>query len=133
MWGKLLGTCFGFMFGRWLGALIGFWLGHLFDKSLKQDFDKAGGFQGFFDKNELDKRQALFFSSCFSVMGHIAKSNGRVSEIHIQAATVFMDEMKLNRDERQEAKMALDKNCRMHVEGFDRKHGNAVEDHVGSY
>ena len=107
MWGKLLGTCFGFMFGRWLGALLGFWLGHLFDKSLKQDFDKAGGFQGFFNKNELDQRQALFFSSCFSVMGHIAKSNGRVSEIHIQAATVFMDEMKLNRDERQEAKNAF--------------------------
>lgn len=62
MWGKLLGTCFGFMFGRWLGAALGFWLGHLFDKSLKQDFDKAGGFQGFFDKGELDQRQALFFS-----------------------------------------------------------------------
>ncbi|TMP82890.1 co-chaperone DjlA [Pseudoalteromonas phenolica] len=107
MWGKLLGTCFGFMFGRWLGAALGFWLGHLFDKSLKQDFEKAGGFQGFFDKNELDQRQALFFSSCFAVMGHIAKSNGRVSEVHIQAATVFMDEMGLHGDDRKEAQNAF--------------------------
>jgi len=107
MWGKLLGTCFGFMFGRWLGAALGFWLGHLFDKSLKQDFDKAGGFQGFFDKDELDQRQALFFSSCFAVMGHIAKSNGRVSEIHIQAATAFMDEMGLHGEERKEAQNAF--------------------------
>jgi DnaJ like chaperone protein len=107
MWGKLLGTCFGFMFGRWLGAALGFWLGHLFDKSLKQDFDKAGGFQGFFDKGELDQRQALFFSSCFAVMGHIAKSNGRVSEVHIQAATAFMDEMGLHGEERKEAQNAF--------------------------
>ncbi|MEQ3514910.1 co-chaperone DjlA [Pseudoalteromonas sp. BZB3] len=107
MWGKLLGTCFGFMFGRWLGAALGFWLGHLFDKSLKQDFDKAGGFQGFFDKDELDQRQALFFSSCFAVMGHIAKSNGRVSEIHIKAATAFMDEMGLHGEERKEAQNAF--------------------------
>jgi len=107
MWGKLLGTCFGFMFGRWLGAALGFWLGHLFDKSLKQDFDKAGGFQGFFDKGELDQRQALFFSSCFAVMGHIAKSNGRVSEIHIRAATAFMDDMGLHGEERKEAQNAF--------------------------
>lgn len=107
MWGKLLGTCFGFMFGRWLGAIFGFWLGHLFDKSLKQDFDKVGGFQGFFKGEDLHQRQALFFSSCFAVMGHIAKSNGRVSEIHIQAATLFMNEMGLHGEDRNEAQNAF--------------------------
>lgn len=106
MWGKLLGTCFGFMFGRWLGAALGFYLGHMFDKSLKQDFEKVGGFQGF-NREELHERQALFFSSCFAVMGHIAKSNGRVSEIHIKAATVFMDEMKLFGEDRKEAQRAF--------------------------
>jgi DnaJ like chaperone protein len=106
MWGKLLGTCFGFMFGRWLGAALGFYLGHMFDKSLKKDFDKVGGFQGF-NREELHERQALFFSSCFAVMGHIAKSNGRVSEIHIKAATVFMDEMQLFGEDRKEAQRAF--------------------------
>ncbi|BBN80819.1 co-chaperone protein DjlA [Pseudoalteromonas sp. A25] len=107
MWGKLLGTCFGFMFGRWIGAILGFWLGHMFDKSLKQNFDRVGGFQGFFSGDDLHQRQALFFSSCFAVMGHIAKSNGRVSEIHIQAATAFMDEMGLHGENRQEAQNAF--------------------------
>ncbi|KZN58021.1 co-chaperone DjlA [Pseudoalteromonas luteoviolacea] len=107
MWGKLLGTGFGFLFGKWFGAILGFYLGHLFDKSLKQDFDKAGGFQGFFSGDDLNERQALFFSSCFSVMGHIAKSNGRVSEIHIQAASAFMDEMRLHGEERREAQSAF--------------------------
>ncbi|WP_105167072.1 co-chaperone DjlA [Pseudoalteromonas sp. T1lg23B] len=107
MWGKLLGTCFGFMFGRWVGAILGFWLGHMFDKSLKQNFDKVGGFQGFFSGDDLHQRQALFFSSCFAVMGHIAKSNGRVSEIHIQAASAFMDEMGLHGENRQEAQNAF--------------------------
>ncbi|MEJ6475252.1 co-chaperone DjlA [Pseudoalteromonas piscicida] len=107
MWGKLLGTMFGFLFGRWLGAILGFYLGHLFDKSLRQDFDKVGGFQGFMKGEELHERQALFFSSCFSVMGHIAKSNGRVSEIHIQAASAFMDEMGLQGDDLKEAQHAF--------------------------
>ncbi|MFC3033453.1 co-chaperone DjlA [Pseudoalteromonas fenneropenaei] len=107
MWGKLLGTCFGFMFGRWLGAALGFYLGHLFDKGLKQDFDKVGGFNAFSRGDDLHERQALFFSSCFAVMGHIAKSNGRVSEIHIQAASAFMDEMALHGEDRKEAQRAF--------------------------
>ncbi|MGO2479063.1 MAG: co-chaperone DjlA, partial [Pseudoalteromonas sp.] len=106
--GKILGACFGFMFGRIIGLFIGLYLGHMFDKSLKQNFDKAGGFSGLFKGDgDVSERQALFFSSCFSVMGHIAKSNGRVSEIHIRAAGLFMDEMGLTGDDRVEAQQAF--------------------------
>jgi DnaJ like chaperone protein len=107
MWGKILGFCFGFMFGKFLGALLGLYLGHLFDKSLKNDFDKAGGFSSLFKGDDVNERQALFFSSCFSVMGHIAKSNGRVSEVHIKAASLFMDEMGLAGEDRREAQHAF--------------------------
>ncbi|MEJ6496156.1 co-chaperone DjlA [Pseudoalteromonas lipolytica] len=107
MWGKVLGFCFGFMFGKFIGALLGLYLGHMFDRSLKQDFDKAGGFSGLFTGDDINERQALFFSSCFAVMGHIAKSNGRVSETHIRAASLFMDEMGLSGDERREAQDAF--------------------------
>ena len=107
MWGKILGFCFGFMFGKIFGAILGLYLGHLFDKSLKNNFDKAGGFSSLFSGDDVHERQALFFSSCFAVMGHIAKSNGRVSEIHIKAATLFMDEMGLKGDERREAQHAF--------------------------
>ncbi|MEO2268325.1 co-chaperone DjlA [Pseudoalteromonas pernae] len=107
MWGKILGACFGFMFGKVFGALLGLFIGHMFDKSLKQDFDKAGGFRGFFDNESISQRQALFFSSCFAVMGHIAKSNGRVNELHIRAATQFMDEMGLTGEDKKEAQLAF--------------------------
>jgi len=108
MWGKILGACFGFMFGRIIGLFIGLYLGHMFDKSLKQDFDKAGGFSGLFKgDDDVSERQALFFSSCFAVMGHIAKSNGRVSETHIKAAGLFMDEMGLTGEDRREAQQAF--------------------------
>ncbi|WP_166377083.1 co-chaperone DjlA [Pseudoalteromonas sp. Z9A4] len=107
MWGKILGFCFGFMFGRFFGAILGLYLGHLFDKSLKNNFDKAGGFSSLFSGDDVNERQALFFSSCFAVMGHIAKSNGRISEIHIKAANLFMDEMGLKGEERREAQHAF--------------------------
>ena len=107
MWGKILGFCFGFMFGKIFGAILGLYLGHLFDKSLKNNFDKAGGFSSLFNGDDVHERQALFFSSCFAVMGHIAKSNGRVSEVHIKAASLFMDEMGLKGEERREAQHAF--------------------------
>ncbi|MBH0025377.1 co-chaperone DjlA [Pseudoalteromonas sp. SWN29] len=107
MWGKILGFCFGFMFGKIFGAILGLYLGHLFDKSLKNNFDKAGGFSSLFSGDDVNERQALFFSSCFAVMGHIAKSNGRVSEVHIKAANLFMDEMGLKGEERREAQHAF--------------------------
>jgi DnaJ like chaperone protein len=108
MWGKILGACFGFMFGRIIGLFIGLYIGHMFDKSLKQNFDKAGGFSSLFNgDDDINQRQALFFTSCFAVMGHIAKSNGRVSETHIRAASVFMDEMGLTGENRKEAQDAF--------------------------
>ncbi|KTF12422.1 co-chaperone DjlA [Pseudoalteromonas sp. H105] len=108
MWGKILGACFGFMFGRIIGLFIGLYLGHMFDKSLKQNFDKAGGFSSLFNgEDDINQRQALFFTSCFAVMGHIAKSNGRVSETHIRAASLFMDEMGLTGENRKEAQGAF--------------------------
>ncbi len=95
------------MFDKIFGAILGLYLGHLFDKSLKNNFDKAGGFSSLFSGDDVHERQALFFSSCFAVMGHIAKSNGRVSEIHIKAANLFMDEMGLKGEERREAQHAF--------------------------
>ncbi len=107
MWGKLLGAGFGFLFGKWLGLLLGLYLGHLFDKGLKQDFNKAGGFKGFFDNSNLSQKQALFSYTCFAVMGHIAKSNGRINQQHIDAATLFMDEMGLEGELRRDAQNAF--------------------------
>ncbi|MFT4928273.1 MAG: DnaJ like chaperone protein [Phenylobacterium sp.] len=105
MWGKVVGVFFGFMFGRWFGAVLGLYVGHLFDRRVRQNFGEKGGFSRFF--TAASDRQAIFFHATFSTMGHIAKSNGRVSEVHIQAANMIMDHMKLKSHQKKEAQEAF--------------------------
>ncbi|MFT5163559.1 MAG: DnaJ like chaperone protein [Alteromonadaceae bacterium] len=107
MWGRVLGTLFGFMFGRVFGAILGFYVGYLFDRRLRQNFDEKGGFSRYFKAAGAKARQAIFFHSTFSVMGHIAKSNGRVNETHIQAANVIMGFMKLDDSQKKEAQASF--------------------------
>ena len=103
IWGKVFGFLFGFMLSKnLLGALLGLWVGHLFDKGRRIDFD------GFAPNKEDDvTRQAVFFYSTFSVMGHIAKANGQVSQHEIAFASAYMDKMNLSPSMRQQAQDAF--------------------------
>ena len=92
-WGKFLGGAVGLSFGGPLGLLIGSILGHKFvDKPIQR---------GMGQDNELT--QAAFFSATFSIMGHIAKADGRVSEHEIAMAKQIMDHMKLSGEQKQAA------------------------------
>lgn len=107
VWGKVLGFVFGFMFLKIPGAILGLIVGHLFDKAYSQDFNQLGGFGRFFsDQNSL-KQQAVFFHSLFSALGHLAKSDGQVTDREIQIATALMDDMNLTGDARKEAQEAF--------------------------
>lgn len=107
MWGKVLGFLFGLMFLKIPGAILGVIVGHFFDKAYSQDFNQLGGFGRFFsDQNSL-KQQAVFFHSLFSALGHLAKSDGQVTNREIQIATALMDDMNLSGDARQEAQNAF--------------------------
>lgn len=107
MIGKILGTTFGFMFGRIPGAILGFIVGHFFDKGYSQDFNQMGGFSRFFTNQDAFKTQAIFFHSLFSVMGHMAKADGVVSDSEIRMASALMDQMGLEGDVRKEAQQAF--------------------------
>lgn len=107
IWGKVLGTLFGFMFGRIPGAIFGFIIGHMFDKGYSQDFNRVGGFGRFFTSQENVQSQAIFFHALFSVFGHIAKADGRVTEDEIKVASDLMDQMNLTGDIRREAQQAF--------------------------
>ncbi|GGO64200.1 co-chaperone DjlA [Bowmanella pacifica] len=107
IWGKLLGTFFGFMFGRIPGAILGFIVGHLFDKGYSQNFDQMGGFGRFFAQGDDFKRQAIFFHALFACMGHVAKASGQVTNEEIRMATNLMDQMGLTGDTRREAQQAF--------------------------
>ncbi len=98
-WGKLLGGTFGFMLGGPLGALLGAALGHSFDKGLKQlTVDQAGLGAG-----DTERIQTAFFTTTFSVMGHLAKADGRVTEDEVAAARGVMARMRLNDEQRHAA------------------------------
>lgn len=87
-WGKVLGGSFGFMVGGPLGALLGAALGHQFDKGTRVAAEYGPGTQ--------ERVQTAFFTATFSVMGHLAKADGRVSEDEITIARQAMAQMRLS-------------------------------------
>lgn len=98
-WGKLLGGTFGFLIGGPLGALLGAALGHQFDLGVVS----AKGEGPALDPGEQARVQTAFFTATFSVMGHVAKADGRVSEDEIALARQVMAQMNLAADMRQTA------------------------------
>lgn len=107
IWGKVVGVLFGFMFGRVAGAILGLVVGHIFDVTYSKDFSQKGGFSRLFTTSNEIQQQAVFFHSLFSALGHVAKSDGKVTQEDIQIASALMDEMNLSGDVRLEAQQAF--------------------------
>jgi len=89
-WGKLFGGTFGFMLGGPLGALIGGAIGHRLDARVQDVRDEQ---QGVFGRERI---QMAFFTATFSVMGHLAKADGRVTADEIRLAQQVMVQMQLD-------------------------------------
>jgi len=89
--GKLLGGAFGFMLGGPLGAILGAAAGHQFDTGL--DSSPIGDA---FARGDNSQVQMAFFTATFSVMGHVAKADGRVTPSEIKLAEAVMQKMGLN-------------------------------------
>ncbi|HEY5790749.1 MAG TPA: co-chaperone DjlA [Gammaproteobacteria bacterium] len=99
-WGKLIGGAFGFMLGGPLGAVLGAAFGHQFDRGLGglERLEGAGG-----TPRAVERVQLAFFTATFSVMGHLAKADGRVSRDEIALAQAVMERMELDQALRQAA------------------------------
>lgn len=97
-WGKLIGGAFGFMLGGPLGALIGAALGHNLDRGV-------AGFAGgaVLGAGETERVQTAFFTTIFSVMGHMAKADGRVTHEELNIARSLMSHMQLSEEQRKAA------------------------------
>ena len=89
-WGKIIGGSFGFMLGGPLGAIFGAALGHNVDRGLGK-LNEAG-----FGPGEQQRVQGVFFTATFSVMGYIAKVDGRVSKDEIEIANELMRQLNLS-------------------------------------
>ncbi|MEQ1739391.1 MAG: co-chaperone DjlA [Methyloglobulus sp.] len=89
--GKFLGGAFGFMLGGPLGAILGASLGHQFDIGMiRLDAHET------LRPGDQHRVQMAFFTATFSVMGHIAKADGRVSPEEISLANRIMDQMSIS-------------------------------------
>ena len=101
--GKIFGALIGFLLTHtFFGALLGAMIGHYFDKGLQST---VGGFKVHFGVNPQHQRliQNTFFRITFLVMGHVAKSDGRVSEEELQAARMVMVRLRLDANHTREA------------------------------
>ena len=100
MLGKLIGALVGLWTGGFLGLLIGLFLGHLFDRHFVR---LAGGYLFSSLAKHQVQVQRIFFEATFTVMGHVAKADGRVSEQEIALARQVMQRLGLNETATREA------------------------------
>jgi DnaJ like chaperone protein len=97
--GKVIGGACGFFAGGPLGSLLGAAIGHQFDRQIE-----AGGLLEFgLDASGRERIQMAFYSATFSIMGHIAKADGRVTEAEIELARDVMARMELSEELRKTA------------------------------
>ncbi len=99
--GKLAGAFFGYLIsgGSIWGLFIGAWIGHIFDRGLMQG-DFGAVFNTVQNRHEI---QQVFFKTVFSLLGHVAKADGRVSTEEIQAARAIMQQMQLDEAQTKQA------------------------------
>lgn len=105
--GRLFGLLIGGFFGNIPGLLIGFIIGYLYDAGLlRKWFYEVSGQQ---DKGTRSHTQDIFFNTTFSVMGYIAKADGRVTERDIEYARLVMRQLELDDAAKQRAIEAFNK------------------------
>jgi DnaJ like chaperone protein len=150
--GKMLGGTIGLMIGGPLGAIAGGALGHhLFDKqsgaararrvewnerlreaqeqarSRARTTGGAGSSGGTTERTQprygAEERQAAFFLALFSILGKLAKADGRITREEGEAVIEFLDRMKVTGDQRQFAIRVFNeaKNSSHTVEEFARQ------------
>jgi len=99
--GKIVGVFLGAVLGGPVGALIGIAIGHMFDIGLFDKWLQSLGFSRGASR-QANIRQ-IFFNSTFTIMGYLAKSDGRISENEIRTARHVMNQLGLNAAMREEA------------------------------
>ncbi|SVB38255.1 uncharacterized protein METZ01_LOCUS191109, partial [marine metagenome] len=89
-WGKVVGAIAGLATGGPFIALIGLFLGHQFDRGFADKFTRFGPEVA---DGRLQQLSPKFVDVLFQTIGHLSKSDGRVSESEIRAARALMDRL----------------------------------------
>lgn len=94
--GKLVGGLLGFLVLGPVGLLFGLAIGHAFDRGLWSALQSAS-------PEGLAGLQRQFFDTTFTLLGFVAKADGRVSEAEISQAENLFRQLRLNPVQRQAA------------------------------
>ena len=94
--GKLVAGLIGFFTLGIVGLLFGIAIGHAFDRGLWQALQAAS-------PDNLARSQKQFFDTTFTLLGYVAKSDGRVSEAEIAQAEAMFRQLRLNPTQRSSA------------------------------
>lgn len=95
--GKVIGGAVGLYAGGPVGLILGILLGNAFDKT------QAKRAMGDISGKSRGLLQTVFFQATFTVMGKVAKADGRISEAEIELARHVMARMGLTEPQRLEA------------------------------
>lgn len=94
--GKIIGGLIGYYSFGIFGALAGAYVGHMFDRAFHKFYQAES-------PEVLQAIQASFFSTTFTLIGYLAKADGRVSEEEIDQTQQLMEKMGLTADHKREA------------------------------
>jgi len=96
MMGKITAGFLGWLVAGPMGAVIGLYVGHQFDRGL-------GGFLKPLSAEDQQRIGVCYFETTFSLLGYLAKIDGRISKEEITQAEALMVNMGLTADHRQQA------------------------------
>ena len=93
---KIIAALLGWQVAGLFGAIAGYYIGSYFERGL-------GGFSRPLSSGEQARVGACYFETTFTLLGYLAKADGRISEEEIAQAEALMSRMGLTADHRQQA------------------------------
>lgn len=92
---RVIGALIGYALGNILGAVAGWFLGGFIGASI--------GSAGLISPRQRHHRQEVFLKTAFTLMGRLAKADGRISEQEITHIENFMQQLGMTPEHRQQA------------------------------
>jgi DnaJ like chaperone protein len=102
----MIGAFWGYLMAGPMGALFGILIGNFFDRGLSEHFSRP---HWSYYAEKKTATQKIFFDATFTIMGHIAKVDGRVSEQEIEMARRLMKELRLTKKQESEAQSCFNR------------------------